>query len=55
MNRRKKLKQIIKRKDARGKTAQNTSKPKYVSKAERAKLALEATETVSAATVDEAR
>ncbi len=52
MNRRKKLKQIIKRKDARGKTAQNSTKPKYVSKAERAKLALEATETLPQAVID---
>ncbi|ROS01575.1 DUF2986 family protein [Sinobacterium caligoides] len=38
MNRRKKLKQIIKRKDARGKAAQNSNKPKYISKADRLKL-----------------
>ncbi|CAH0991506.1 hypothetical protein SIN8267_01612 [Sinobacterium norvegicum] len=41
MNRRKKLKQIIKKKDARGKgtATANSNKPKYISKADRAKLA----------------
>jgi hypothetical protein len=48
MNRRKKLKQIIKKKDSRGKAsaAVNSKKPKYISKADRERLSQQPALTV---------